>query len=187
MPVGNAERYLAQAVENIFTHSFPDFDLICVDDGPTDSSSEILNRFARQDRRLRVIRRANTGTSGTLNDDLATAAGTFTARMGADDISLPNRLRLQVAHLEAHPRSVIVGSAARAIDADDDPVADMAAVEPHEEIEAQLLVGNSLALIHPFAGIRSEVLRGASSATAPPRPRTWTCCLASVRSGGRRT
>lgn len=159
MPVYNADRYLARAVDSILGQSFPDFELICVDDGSTDRSSAILDRFARQDGRLKVVRRGNTGIVGALNDGLATAAGRFIARMDADDISLPDRLRLQVAHLEAHPLSVIVGSAARAIDSDDDPIADMAAPETHEQIETQLLAGNSLALVHPSVCIRTDALR----------------------------
>jgi glycosyltransferase involved in cell wall biosynthesis len=85
MPVYNAGRYLADAVQSILDQTFGDFELIAVDDGSTDQSKPVLDRFAERDARIRVISRPNTGIVGALNDALAAASGEFCARMDGDD------------------------------------------------------------------------------------------------------
>ncbi len=59
MPVYNADRYVAEAVESILNQTFTDFEFIIINDGSTDRSLEILQRYARQDKRIRLISREN--------------------------------------------------------------------------------------------------------------------------------
>jgi len=87
MPVYNAERYLVEAVESILTQTFDDFEFIIIDDGSTDGSRPILERFARRDDRIRLVSRPNTGMTRALNEGLDLACGEFIARMDADDVS----------------------------------------------------------------------------------------------------
>jgi glycosyltransferase involved in cell wall biosynthesis len=61
MPVYNAERYVAQAVESILAQTFTNFEFLIVDDGSTDRSREILEEYARRDGRILLISRGNTG------------------------------------------------------------------------------------------------------------------------------
>ena len=64
MPVHNAEPYVAQAVESIRSQSFEDFQLLLLDDGSTDGSLAEMRRQARQDSRITLISRSNTGIVG---------------------------------------------------------------------------------------------------------------------------
>lgn len=116
MPVYNAQRYLSAAVESILHQSFQDFEFLIVNDGSTDRSLALLQRYAAQDARIRLISRENTGYVQALNEMLALAQGEFLARMDADDVALPERFARQVAFLQQHPEVVCVGGAQDWID-----------------------------------------------------------------------
>ncbi|MFP4071197.1 MAG: glycosyltransferase [Desulfovibrionales bacterium] len=103
MPVFNAEKTLAQAVESILAQTFRDFELIAVDDGSLDESARILQRYARLDPRVRPVLRPHTGIVGALNAGLSRARGKYIARMDADDFSLAPRLSAQKAFLDENP------------------------------------------------------------------------------------
>ena len=109
MPVYNAERFVAEAVQSILSQTFGDFEFIIIDDGSSDGSLEILRRFERADSRIRLSSRPNTGYTVALNEMLAMASGQFVARMDADDVAMPQRLQKQVDYLCAHPNCVVVG------------------------------------------------------------------------------
>lgn len=117
MPVYNAERYLSEAVESILSQTFPDFELIVIDDCSTDGSLAILKSFAERDARVRLLANAqNLGITPTLNRGIQAARGEFIARMDADDISLPERLEKQAAFLQANPTIGLISGNAEAID-----------------------------------------------------------------------
>ncbi len=117
MPVYNAERYVAEAVESILAQTFGDFELLIIDDGSTDRSRALLGRYAARDGRIRLVSRPNKGLVATLNEGLGLARGELIARMDADDVAMPERLALQVAFLREHPEVVCLGGAVRVIDA----------------------------------------------------------------------
>ena len=156
MPVYNAERYVGEAVRSILEQTFADFDFVIIDDGSTDRSTEILEQFA-SDPRIRLIRRPNTGYLRALNEGLALCQGEFIARMDADDVSLPDRLRRQIAFLDEHPECLMVGCALLRIDDDGDVLCEERLPEDHAEIEARLLEGRG-AIGHPAALIRRQAL-----------------------------
>ena len=158
LPVYNARRYLAAALASILGQFFRDFELVAVDDGSTDDSLAILRAFAARDARLRVISRPNTGLAGALNDAWRASTAPFVARMDADDIAFPGRFARQVAHLEAHPEIVALGSAIVFMDAAGRPVKDCPRPLGHEEIEAALLRGDGGSLIHPVVMLRRTAL-----------------------------
>lgn len=157
MPVYNAERYLSEAVESILNQTYGDLEFVIIDDGSTDRSLDILNLYAAQDPRLRIISRPNTGCVRALNEGLALCQGEYIARMDNDDVALPERLQRQIAFLDAHPECLMVGCALLRIDADGDLLCEEALPESHEEIEARLLRGLG-AIGHPAALIRRQSL-----------------------------
>lgn len=116
MPVYNAEKYLAEAVESVLSQTFADYEFIIVDDGSTDGSLAVLKEYAAQDLRIRIISRPNTGYVVALNEMLALARGEFIARMDADDSCFPDRFEHQVAFLRAHENVNCVGGAFLIID-----------------------------------------------------------------------
>lgn len=110
MPVYNAEGFLAEAIESILQQSLADLELIIINDGSTDKSLEIINRYATQDERIKIITRPNLGLVKTLNEGIRNAMGQYIARQDADDISLKSRLREQVKYLSSNPSIALVGS-----------------------------------------------------------------------------
>src|SRR3954465_13575599 len=109
MPVYNAQRYLAEAVDSILAQTWRYFEFVIVDDGSTDRSPKLLERYAVRDSRIKLTLRPNTGIVGALNDGIAAASGEFPARMDADDVALPRRLEKQVAYLTELPKVMALG------------------------------------------------------------------------------
>src|ERR1700719_1618949 len=109
MSVFNGQAFLVEAIESILGQTFRDFEFVIVDDGSTDSPPEILNRFAKQDERIRIHRHANKGRAESLNIGIALANGEYIARMDADGISLRIRLEEQVRFMEEHPDVGLLG------------------------------------------------------------------------------
>lgn len=112
IPVYNAKQHLHQAIESILAQTYSNFELLIMDDGSTDNSTEIIKSF--DDKRIRYhISPINNGIEQTLNDGIRKAKGTYIARMDADDISHPDRLRQQVFYMEANPKTGVLGTAIR--------------------------------------------------------------------------
>ncbi len=108
MSVFNGARYLREAVESILGQRFRDYEFIIIDDGSTDASREIISCY--DDRRIRLmVNEANLGLPVSLNKGIRSARGEYIARQDADDVSLPDRLELQTAYLDAHPEVALVG------------------------------------------------------------------------------
>lgn len=111
MPVYNAEKYLSQAIDSILKQSFTDLELICINDGSTDSSRKIIEDFAAKDRRVRLFDMpGNCGVTKALNFGLLVSRSEYLARMDADDISLLSRLSRQVEFLDANRDIMLVGT-----------------------------------------------------------------------------
>ena len=114
MAVYNAEDFLAEAIESVLGQTLTDFELLVVDDASTDGSPAIVERYARADRRIRAFRLArNGGTAHARNAALAHARAPLVAICDDDDRQGPQRLALQAAWLDAHPRCVMVGGQVR--------------------------------------------------------------------------
>lgn len=159
IPVYNSERFLDEAIASVLNQSFRDFECIVVDDGSTDGSGPMLDRFAAADSRIRLIRRPNTGYAVALNEMLAAVRAPLIARMDGDDIAEPARFAAQTAYMAANPECVAVGSRVLLIDEDGAPIRDMATATTHEEIDAAHMRGEGGAIIHPAAMIRTDAMR----------------------------
>ncbi|MEM3094827.1 MAG: glycosyltransferase [Nitrososphaera sp.] len=159
LPVYNAERYVALAVQSILDQSYRDFELILINDGSTDNSLSILETFAARDPRIRLISRENRGLVATLNEGLSLANGEFIARMDADDIALPLRFEKQLSFMQTHPECVAVGCNTYLIDLDGQPLRPKKIVYcTHDEIDQALLSGKTNVISHPAAMIRTDAL-----------------------------
>ncbi len=113
MPVYNAEKTVRQAVDSIRKQTLQDWELIAVDDGSTDASGELLDHFAREDGRIRILHTHRQGVVASSNTGLAEARAPYIARMDADDVSHPLRLERQVNFLKTEPQVDLVGSRVR--------------------------------------------------------------------------
>jgi len=153
MPVYNAQPYLAEAVESILGQTFADFEFLIVDDGSTDRSGAMLERYAARDQRIQLTSRPNTGYTVALNELLDLADGELVARMDADDVALPQRLARQVDYLRTHPDIVCVGTAVHFIDSAGRLLRDAHPGMDHEALEERALAGRC-PLNHPSVMMR---------------------------------
>ena len=114
MPVYNAEKYLAEAIDSILQQTFSDFELLILDDGSIDSSIQIINAYT--DPRIRLIKNeTNLGISATLNKGIEMCSTELIARMDADDISYPGRLQKQYDFFLMNPDCSLLCTWAREI------------------------------------------------------------------------
>lgn len=116
MPAYNAGKYIGEAISSVLSQTFIDFELLIINDGSTDNTLEVINSF--HDRRIVVISQENKGVSAALNLGLEHARATYIARFDADDICLPDRLKVQYQFITNYPGYSIIGSAAEYMDAD---------------------------------------------------------------------
>lgn len=107
--VYNGEPYVDRAIPGILAQTFEDFEWILVDDGSQDRTPDILRDLARRDARIRVFSPGRQGVAVAANFGVSQARGEYVARQDFDDHSYPDRLRLQVALLDAHPEVGVVG------------------------------------------------------------------------------
>jgi glycosyltransferase EpsE len=107
--VYNGEAYFGRAIPGILGQTFEDFEFIVVDDGSQDCTLEKLRELAGRDRRVRVFAPGRLGAAAAYNYGVTQARGEYIARQDFDDRSYPDRLRLQVALLDAHPEIGMVG------------------------------------------------------------------------------
>ena len=105
----DAERFLGQAIESVRAQTYERWELVLVDDGSRDGSSDIARQYAaRHPDRIRVIEhpgRENLGMSASRNLGIAHARGRLIALLDADDVYLPEKLARQVAVLAEHPEA----------------------------------------------------------------------------------
>lgn len=92
VPVYNAEQYLHRCVDSILAQTFPDFELLLIDDGSKDRSAEICDEYAWKDDRVRVFHKENGGVSSARNFGLDNAKGEWVSFVDADDIIYSNNL-----------------------------------------------------------------------------------------------
>lgn len=113
MPVYNAEKYVAEAIESILNQTYGNFEFIIIDDCSTDSSYEILQSYAAKYPRIKLFKNeVNSKLPKTLNFGISQAIGKYIARMDADDISLPARFAKQIEFMESHPEVGVCGTSA---------------------------------------------------------------------------
>jgi glycosyltransferase involved in cell wall biosynthesis len=169
MPVYNAEAYIAEAVESILAQTYRDFEFIIIDDGSTDRSLPMLERYAAHDERIQLSSKPNAGYLARLNEMVENARGDLIARMDADDIAMPERFARQIDYLNAHPEIVAVGSRILTIDPQGDPIAEFCTMLDHEEIDRVHLEARGGLICHPAAMIRADAIR----AVGAYRPQMW--------------
>jgi glycosyltransferase involved in cell wall biosynthesis len=106
MPVYNGAEYLAGAIESVLAQSYPQWELVLVDDGSTDETAVIVQQF--NDARIRYHYQENRGQAAALNTGLSLAQGEFVTTLDADDSYSPESLQSRVTLLNQHPEIEIV-------------------------------------------------------------------------------
>jgi len=110
----NDELYIREAVESILNQTFADFEYFIVDDGSTDNTFIILTSI--HDKRIKLIRNeSKTGPAAARNLALTKAKGEFIAIMDGDDISQPDRFKIQMDYFKNHPNVDYLGTGVRIV------------------------------------------------------------------------
>ncbi len=85
MPIYNACKYIRPALDTVFSQTLSDIEIICVDDGSTDTSLDMLKIYQKSDSRMRIITQTNAGAGIARNNGLKRARGEYVAFLDADD------------------------------------------------------------------------------------------------------
>ena len=107
VPICNVERYLDRCLASLVSQTFGDFEAICINDGSTDSSREIIQRYLDSDARFRVIDKPNSGYGASMNLGLDNATGRYIAILESDDFFDPRALELLFMAAEKNESDVV--------------------------------------------------------------------------------
>lgn len=110
LPFFNAEATLSFALESLANQTFPDFEVILVNNNSSDKSPEIAQKFCTTDSRFKLFCESRQGVVYAANTAASHAKGKYIARIDADDLALPQRLEKQFGFLETHPQTGLVGT-----------------------------------------------------------------------------
>ena len=109
IPIYNAERFLNETIKSVFAQTYTEWELLLVDDGSTDQSTEIARSWVMQYPEkffhLQHAGKGNHGASATRNLGARTSRGEFLAFLDADDIWLPNKLEENIRSMREHPEA----------------------------------------------------------------------------------
>lgn len=113
MPCYNAMPYLPEALDSILNQTYSNIEILCINDGSSDETAKVLEKYAKKDNRIQVIHNeTNLRLIATLNKGIQMAKGEYIARMDADDISSLNRIELQLQVLLSNENIDIVSTGA---------------------------------------------------------------------------
>jgi glycosyltransferase involved in cell wall biosynthesis len=110
MSIYNGESYLHDSIECILNQTYRDFEFIIINDGSSDKTQEIINKYAEDDIRIVPINQDNIGLTKSLNKGILLSKGKYIARQDVDDISVPDRLENQIETFSKCPSLVLLGT-----------------------------------------------------------------------------
>lgn len=113
MPVYNGEKYIAQSIQCVKAQTYANWELMIIDDGSTDGSGVIVQKYAQEDERIRYHKQENTGVSGARNKALELIEGDYVIFLDADDELQKNILDILVQTLQANNVDIAVYNASR--------------------------------------------------------------------------
>lgn len=108
IPVYNVECYLSRCLESVCASRYSDLEIICIDDGSTDSSPAILDEWAKKDRRIQVVHAENQGLSRARNTGLDLATGDYISFIDSDDYVSAYYFELLLKELLAHNAGIAI-------------------------------------------------------------------------------
>ncbi len=108
IPVFNVEKYLARCLDSVISQSFEDIEIICVNDGSTDSSVEILESYSKFDNRIKVITKENGGLSSARNTGIKYVSGKYIYFLDSDDYISTVALELLYNNAEKYNSDMVI-------------------------------------------------------------------------------
>lgn len=110
VPVYNTEKYIVNCLDSLVNQNLEEIEIICVNDGSTDRSLEILERYAGEDERIQIITKENDGLGAARNTGIDAAQGKYIGFVDSDDFADPNMFRLLVKAAESADADVAIGN-----------------------------------------------------------------------------
>jgi len=158
IPTYNRAHFIGTAIESVLAQTFADFELIVVDDGSTDETSQIVSGFLH-DPRIIYIRQDNRGRSHARNRALGLARGSYIAFLDSDDSYLPEKLARQVAFLDTRPDIDMLYTSAICVDDTGKPLENQP-YQAHAEGDIYQLIAffQPLTITLPTVMVRREVM-----------------------------
>jgi teichuronic acid biosynthesis glycosyltransferase TuaG len=150
IPAYNARNYLPDAVSSALSQTYPQIEVIIVDDGSVDTTLQIANSLAKQDARIQVIHKINEGPSSARNAALRIAKGEYICFLDADDTFLPDKIEKQLLFLEQHSEYDLVYSDHYDTDSDLNPIALVARGLPPVSFDKLYIYRNWFSPIDPL-------------------------------------
>lgn len=180
MGVFNGLPRLERSIRSILAQTFSNFEFLIIDDASTDGSDQVVQQYAKEDCRIRLIRNeVNAGLGAVLNLGVREARAALIARMDADDVAVPTRLEKQVAYFRAHPETDILGSYALDVGEDGSIIRERRVPTAHDRIVKLIW---SCPIVHPTVMFRrSSILRAGSYPSTRRRRQDydlWFRCVA---------
>jgi glycosyltransferase involved in cell wall biosynthesis len=146
MPVYNAASTIEAAIYSIINQTYQNWELLILDDGSTDGTPGNVSQFG--DKRINYYKsEKRIGVAKRLNEGVLLAGGKYIARMDADDLSFPERIEKQVAFMEAHPETDLLGTSIIAINRSGTFLHEHICPSTHRELTGKL--NNGISLYHP--------------------------------------
>ncbi len=109
-PLYNGEKFIAETIHSVQQQTYPDWEMIIVDDGSKDRSAQIVQSFLDRNDRIKLIRQANAGSAAARNNALCHAKGRYVAFLDADDLWEPNFLKKQLAFIKEKDAGIVFAS-----------------------------------------------------------------------------
>lgn len=143
-PTHNGARWIARAIKSVRAQSFSDWEMLVIDDGSTDETSQVVSQFLRQDKRIRLIKnKERTGVQKASQSGLVQAKGEFVARLDDDDFWLDfEKLAYQYEFLRSRPDYGLVGTGAVVCDESGKELYRFIGPQTDEEIREKILYRN---------------------------------------------
>lgn len=116
VPIYNQEKYLGKCIQSVLSQSFRDFEVILVNDGSTDRSLEICQKYAQKDKRVSIINKSNEGVTFARRDGLLQAKGKYVCFVDSDDYLDPYALEILHTIASQHHVDTVIGNYDRVFD-----------------------------------------------------------------------
>lgn len=99
-PCYNGAEYISGTIESVLAQTYPDWEMIIVDDGSTDETASVVGRYSAEDTRIHFIQQANKGSAAARNEGIRSCRGQYIALLDADDIWTPFFLQSQIDYMK---------------------------------------------------------------------------------------
>jgi len=110
VPVYNAAKYLDKCLHSIVTQSYPYLEIVCVNDGSTDESADIIEKYRKKDDRIVVVNQENKGLSAARNAGTDKASGNYITYVDADDFIEVNMIEVMLKNMLTHDSDIVIES-----------------------------------------------------------------------------